>query len=93
MDHTTSDLKNISNHFQKVSWKGDSKFTCCCPVHNDRTPSAYVELKNGWINLNCSSGCELSELRAYIKDLGYNKNTKPGPRSTNKRKKKVRRIE
>ena len=88
MDHTTSDLKNISNHFQKVSWKGDSKFTCCCPVHNDRTPSAYVELKNGWINLNCSSGCELSELRAYIKDLGYNKNTKPGPRSTNKRKKK-----
>ena len=87
MDHTTSDLKNISNHFQQVRWRGDSKFTCCCPVHNDKSPSAYVELKNGWINLGCSSGCELSDLKAHIKDLGYNKQSKPGPRSSSKKQK------
>jgi len=87
MDHTTSDLKNISNHFQQVRWRGDSKFTCCCPVHNDKSPSAYVELKNGWINLGCSSGCELSDLKAHIKDLGYNKQSKPGPRSPSKKQK------
>tara|TARA_R110002110_G_scaffold83410_1_gene216469 strand:- start:295 stop:2586 length:2292 start_codon:yes stop_codon:yes gene_type:complete len=82
MDHTTSDLKNISNHFEKVSWKGDTKFTCCCPVHEDKSPSAYVYLNKGWINLGCSSGCDKSDLRRHISDLGYNKKkSKPGTRS------------
>ena len=88
MDHTTSDLKNISNHFEKVSWKGDTKFTCCCPVHEDKSPSAYVYLNKGWINLGCSSGCDKSDLRRHISDLGYNK--KKSKTVTRSKKSKLR---
>jgi hypothetical protein len=85
MDHTPTDLKDISKHFQQVKFVSQDKFTCCCPVHSDKSPSAYVYLNKGWINLGCSSGCDKSDLRRYISDLGYNKKkSKPGPRSVKK---------
>jgi len=74
--HTEADLRNISNKFKQVRFTNDKKFTCCCPVHQDKRASAFVQLTDkGYINLHCSAGCTKEELRSYMSDLGLNKRT------------------
>lgn len=37
-------------------------YTCCCPAHDDKSPSLSVTLEGGKILLHCFAGCETREI-------------------------------
>lgn len=46
------------------------KGMCCCPAHNDRTPSLGLRLGKQAILLHCFAGCETSEVLAAFAARG-----------------------
>ena len=54
-----SSVLDIVGRFKGVQQvPGHNKWRVCCPAHDDRNSSAFVELKeNGYVKLHCSAGC------------------------------------
>lgn len=47
--------------------RGEGKWICKCPAHNDRGPSLSVrELPDGRVLVHCFAGCETSEVLASV---------------------------
>ena len=51
------------------SWRG-GKGMCCCPAHEDRTPSLSVTLGRKAILLHCFAGCTNDEIIAALRRHG-----------------------
>src|SRR3546814_18302048 len=50
------------------AWSGDSGM-CCCPAHDDRTPSLSVRVGETRLLFKCFAGCDISDvLRALRRD-------------------------
>ena len=50
------------------AWSGDSGM-CCCPAHDDRTPSLPVRVGETRLLFKCFAGCDISDvLRALRRD-------------------------
>jgi len=81
-----NDIKEAYNKLNangKGRWINDNKFTCCCPVHEDRSPSAFVQLTdNGNLWLGCSAGCNQDDLHQHMKSLGFNELTQSASKET-----------
>ena len=63
------DIDEILSRFQGVRQvAGKNKWEVCCPAHDDRNASAYVELKDdGWVRMGCSAGsCTETDIREAI---------------------------
>ena len=67
-DHTT--LSSIASGLNKVRWRGDHKFSACCPAHDDRNPSFSVSDKNGKILVKCWAGCSQEEVIGALRGMG-----------------------
>ena len=63
-------LSSIANGLNKVRWCGISKFTACCPAHDDRNPSMSVSDVGGKILVKCFAGCSQEEVIGALSDLG-----------------------
>jgi DNA primase len=55
-------LYDIAKGLGKVKWRGDKKFSACCPSHDDRTPSFSATDAGGKILVKCFSGCSQAEV-------------------------------
>ena len=67
---SANSLSDVANGLQKVHWRGDHKFSACCPAHDDRNPSLSVSDKNGKILVKCWAGCTQEEVIGALRDLG-----------------------
>ena len=57
----------LLSRLEKVTPKGQGKFTARCPAHNDKTPSlAIASLPDGRILLKCFAGCGASDIVQVI---------------------------
>jgi len=45
-------------------------FVCCCPAHEDRSPSLSVADKGGKVLLHCHADCEQAAVIAALRDRG-----------------------
>ena len=63
-------ISDIAHGLSKVRWHGDSKFSACCPAHDDRNPSFSVSDKSGKILIKCWAGCSQEEVIGALRDLG-----------------------
>lgn len=52
-------IESFLNQLQKVRKRGAGKWSACCPVHNDRTPSLTISDDNGMVLIHCF-GCGAS---------------------------------
>lgn len=52
-------IESFLNQLQKVKRRGHGKWSACCPVHNDRTPSLTISDDNGMVLIHCF-GCGAS---------------------------------
>lgn len=52
-------IESFLNQLQKVKKRGAGKWSACCPVHNDRTPSLTISDDNGMVLIHCF-GCGAS---------------------------------
>jgi len=72
-DHQKSDfitLSSIASGLEKVKWRGDHKFSACCPAHDDRNPSFSVSDSNGKILVKCWAGCSQEEVIGALRSMG-----------------------
>ena len=63
-------LSSIARGLDKVRWRGDHKFSACCPGHDDHTPSLSVTHTGGKILLKCFAGCSQESVIGALRDLG-----------------------
>ena len=63
-------LSSIARGLNKVRWRGDHKFSACCPAHDDRNPSFSVSDINGKILVKCWAGCTQEEVIGALRDRG-----------------------
>jgi hypothetical protein len=52
-------------------WRG-SKGMCCCPAHDDRTPSLSVTIGRQAILFHCFAGCTIANVLAALGREGFN---------------------
>ncbi len=52
-------IESFLNQLQKVKRRGAGKWSACCPVHDDKTPSLALSDDNGTILIHCF-GCGAS---------------------------------
>ena len=52
-------IESFLNQLQKVKKRGAGKWSACCPVHDDRTPSLTLSEDNGMVLIHCF-GCGAS---------------------------------
>jgi putative DNA primase/helicase len=47
-------------------------YTCCCPAHDDKTPSGWIsDSPNGIPGVKCFAGCSKADIRKALKEKGY----------------------
>ena len=63
-------LSSIARGLNKVRWRGDHKFSACCPAHDDRNPSLSVSAVGGKILLKCFAGCTQEKVIGALRDMG-----------------------
>lgn len=67
-------VDDLLQRLEKVSKKGNQRWTACCPAHRDKTPSLSIrEGEDGQVLLYCFGGCGaidvLDSLGLSFKDL------------------------
>ena len=67
---TSRPLSVISSGLDKVRWRGNRRFTACCPAHNDRNPSFNASDVDGKILVKCFAGCTQAEVINALMDRG-----------------------
>ena len=66
----------VSAHVRKFRRIGATKATFCCPVHEDKNPSAWIEeSKEGWTHAHCSV---CGNLKDYFREIGIFPTPKEG---------------
>ena len=63
-------ITDLAHGLDKVRWNGNSKFTACCPAHDDRNPSLAVSEIDGKILVHCFSGCCQGEVIDALRHRG-----------------------
>jgi len=53
---------------QLRGYRKGSGWMCCCPAHDDRTPSLSLDLKAGRLLTHCFSGCSPQDVWDALKD-------------------------
>lgn len=68
--------------------KSGDGYLCCCPAHDDKTPSFSVSEKAGKVLFKCFSGCSQEAVINALEARGLWQTTSMNPSSTKPRKKK-----
>lgn len=56
-------IDNILNRVEKLRKTGTDRWVCCCPAHDDKSPSLAIRaLDDGRILLHCFAGCETHDV-------------------------------
>lgn len=55
------DIHEILTHFNGVKKTGGS-YQCCCPAHDDKSPSLTITQEGGKILMHCHAGCDTSDI-------------------------------
>ncbi len=67
---TSEDLEFAAKQLR--GYRRGSGWTCCCPAHDDRTPSLSLDLRAGRLLTHCFSGCSPQDvwdaLKPYLPD-------------------------
>ena len=67
-------LKNIKR-------AGTNQWACCCPAHNDSSPSLYIKLSDDRWLVHCHAGCSYDDICQSLgiqsHDLFFDKKRKP----------------
>jgi hypothetical protein len=69
-DNREISLSDIASGVDKVRWRGNRRFTACCPAHNDRNPSFNASDVDGKILVKCFAGCTQDEVINALMDRG-----------------------
>ena len=63
-----SDIVSVINHYISLSKKGNN-YTCCCPFHEEKTPSFVVSPQKAIFHcFGCGAG---GNVLTFIKDYEY----------------------
>ena len=86
-NHPTAELKHLVARL-KGTWHGTVAM-CCCPAHQDRTPSLSIRQGDRGILVTCHAGCDsttvLRELSRIAKlPTFHREDIKPAPKRTGK---------
>jgi hypothetical protein len=49
---------------------GSDSFTCCCPAHEDKSPSLSIKDTGDKILLHCFAGCSFEEIVSVLRSRG-----------------------
>ena len=60
-------ISDIALGLDKVRWRGDMKFSACCPAHDDRNPSFHASEVDGKILVKCFAGCSQDEVISVLR--------------------------
>jgi hypothetical protein len=63
----TISLFDVAQGLSKVRWRGDRKFSACCPAHDDRNPSFHARDVDGKILVKCFAGCSQDEVISALR--------------------------
>ena len=56
-------IENVLSRLDKVRSTGRDRWTCCCPAHEDKSPSMHIKLDDsGRILINCKAGCGIEDI-------------------------------
>jgi hypothetical protein len=64
----TISLFDVAHGLSKVRWRGDRKFSACCPAHDDRNPSFHASEVDGKILVKCFAGCSQDEVISALRE-------------------------
>jgi hypothetical protein len=63
----TISLFDVAQGLSKVRWRGDRKFSACCPAHDDRNPSFHASEVDRKILVKCFAGCSQDEVISALR--------------------------
>ena len=82
----TISLFDVAQGLSKVRWRGDRKFSACCPAHDDRNPSFHASEVDGKILVKCFAGCSQDSVIKKLRDMGLWSNPSPQQITASKHK-------
>jgi hypothetical protein len=56
-------IEKLISRLDKVKSTGRDRWTCCCPAHDDKSPSMHIKLDDSErILINCKTGCATHDI-------------------------------
>lgn len=72
-------IETLLSRLTKTKATGRGSWVCCCPAHEDKSPSMTVrELDDGRVLMHCFAGCEVSAILGAV-GLDFNALFPPKP--------------
>jgi len=71
MTGITGDAERIAKALDpKARKESDGAWSCCCPAHDDHSPSLSLDWKDGKLVWHCWAGCSQADVQAELKRRG-----------------------